>query len=270
MGGTGQGTGEAPYWVGASDLCVDPSGRVLLVLQGHAGEPRTWGLPGGGCQPGESVEACCLRELWEETGYRGTILRPLGAKTGRAGGHPFAVHRFEVRVTGGEPRPRDPDGLIHQVGWFGAEEARGLRWSFPEDGAWVLDRLGRRAGPPTAPAPGKLVRDRIPEHMGRLGEAGRFRVAEPDEMVALLVSKAREEAAEVAASGGSAEEIADLLEVLEALVRHNGSARAVEQARAAKRSTHGAFERWFVLEGRGGTPQGPADAARDAPESRHG
>jgi ADP-ribose pyrophosphatase YjhB (NUDIX family)/predicted house-cleaning noncanonical NTP pyrophosphatase (MazG superfamily) len=263
--GTGEGAGGAgPPWVGASALCLDESGRVLLVLQGHAWQPGSWGLPGGGREPGEAIEDCCLRELREETAYAGRVLRPLCVKTGSAGGHPFAVHYFEVRVEidGSPPRAQDPDGLIHQVGWFTAQEAGELRWTFADDRQWVQEQVARRAGA-AAPRPGKMVRDRIPDRMAVRGDAARFRVAEPGETPSLLLAKVQEEAAEVVASGGSAAEIADLLEVVEALVRSRGwAAEVLQDARRAKLATHGGFERGFVLEGPGGglVPEiGPAN-----------
>ena len=56
--------------VGAAGLCVDDRGRALLVLQGKPAEGVGWAIPGGGTVPEESLEACCAREVWEETGYR--------------------------------------------------------------------------------------------------------------------------------------------------------------------------------------------------------
>ena len=46
-------------------ILVDPADRVLLFRFG-----RGWLTPGGGLDPGESVEAGAVRELLEETGHR--------------------------------------------------------------------------------------------------------------------------------------------------------------------------------------------------------
>ncbi len=124
-------------WLGAAALCRDDLGRVLLVRQGTT--VKKWGLPGGGAGPGESLQTCCQREVWEETGYRVGVGRELGVKTASpCVPVPFELHIFEVSVTGGRGQPRDPDGLIDRVGWFTAAEVRELAFHFPEDRDLIL------------------------------------------------------------------------------------------------------------------------------------
>ena len=48
-------------------VAVDADGRVLLVQRADDG---SWGLPGGGVEPGESWAAAAVRECLEETGWR--------------------------------------------------------------------------------------------------------------------------------------------------------------------------------------------------------
>jgi len=238
--------------VGAAGLCIDAERRVLLVLQGAPADERAWGLPGGGRWPDESLESCCIREVWEETGYRVAVRRELGVKTGSVGGRPFRLHFFEVGVEGGEAAVHDPDGFIQQVAWCSAAEVGRLPFTFPEDREWVLRRLQARGngGAPAAHpgAGGKLVRDRIPEIMARHGQTALFEVATPADMPRLLLGKVREEAAEVAASGGSVEEIADLLEALDALARALGvDGEAIRRQRREKFGRNGGFGRGLVL-----------------------
>jgi 8-oxo-dGTP pyrophosphatase MutT (NUDIX family) len=52
-------------------IVVDREGRVLLFRGGDPARPRDgtwWFTPGGGADPGESVEEAARRELFEETG----------------------------------------------------------------------------------------------------------------------------------------------------------------------------------------------------------
>lgn len=263
------GPGEAApsrLWVGAAGLCVDADGRVLLVLQGRADEPRGWAIPAGGLEAGESPEACCARELWEETGYRIAVGRRAYLKTGTAGGRPFLLHVFEAQVVGGTSGPRDPDGLIHEVRWCGVPEVERLAFGFPEDRGYVLDHMARMVeagrGPDRAFGPrddGKLVRDGIPDQMARSGRPGWFRAAPWQERPDLLLRKVREEAAEVAASGGDVEEVADLLEVLAALAEQLGLGPGeIEAARAGKRGRSGDFVEGWVLRAAADGPDPPA------------
>lgn len=50
--------------------------RILMVQHVQA-ERRYWTLPGGGREAGESPEQAAVRELREETGLCGQVLRPL-------------------------------------------------------------------------------------------------------------------------------------------------------------------------------------------------
>jgi 8-oxo-dGTP pyrophosphatase MutT (NUDIX family) len=51
--------------VGVGVTILDDRGRILLEKRSDNG---TWGLPGGGIEPGESVYETALREVKEETG----------------------------------------------------------------------------------------------------------------------------------------------------------------------------------------------------------
>jgi len=48
----------------------DADGRVLLMRRAHE---ETWGIPGGGVEPGESWSEAALRECREETGWQARI-----------------------------------------------------------------------------------------------------------------------------------------------------------------------------------------------------
>jgi ADP-ribose pyrophosphatase YjhB (NUDIX family) len=128
-------------WIGAAAFCVNEHGKVLMVLQGKPEEKKVWALPSGGIEPGETLEMCCIREVREETGYDVEIVKKLHVKVGQSYGYDVEVHYFECKVVGGSPCIQDPDGLIHDIAWKTFSDIMSLDLSFPEDKAFILDRL---------------------------------------------------------------------------------------------------------------------------------
>lgn len=59
-----------------SQAVVCRNGKILLVEHFFRGR-NFYNLPGGGIEAGETPEEAALRELEEEAGVKGTILRPL-------------------------------------------------------------------------------------------------------------------------------------------------------------------------------------------------
>lgn len=113
--------------VGASSIIFDESrGKLLLTKRTDNGR---WCLPGGGMDPGESVEEACIREAYEETGLRVKVTRLVGVYTSPdlvieyADGnifHPVSLS-FEVEITGGELGLSDE---TTEVGYFTIEDVK--------------------------------------------------------------------------------------------------------------------------------------------------
>lgn len=64
----------------AAAVVRDDQGRVLLVRRSERERflPRVWGVPCGKLEPGESPRDGALRELKEETGLLGEVVRKVG------------------------------------------------------------------------------------------------------------------------------------------------------------------------------------------------
>jgi predicted house-cleaning noncanonical NTP pyrophosphatase (MazG superfamily) len=95
----------------------------------------------------------------------------------------------------------------------------------------------------------KLVRDKIPEIIEANGSRPITRILDDKEYLKELIEKVREETAEFEAEP-SLEELADIQEVLLALLKTLGSNRKdLEKVRAAKAAERGGFAKKIFLEG---------------------
>ena len=93
----------------------------------------------------------------------------------------------------------------------------------------------------------KLVRDRIPEIIEANGQTCITETLSNEEYLRLLDEKLAEELAEYQASK-SLEELADLLEVMRAVVKARGwTLEQLEQLRAEKATKRGRFEKKLML-----------------------
>jgi ADP-ribose pyrophosphatase YjhB (NUDIX family) len=70
-------------WLSAGGLVIDARGRIALVRQRNRRGRWHWTLPKGRIDRGETVEAAALREVYEETGLRARIVRPIVLHEGR-------------------------------------------------------------------------------------------------------------------------------------------------------------------------------------------
>jgi 8-oxo-dGTP pyrophosphatase MutT (NUDIX family) len=69
----------------------------FLVISSSTGEH--WVLPKGHIDPGEATETTALRELEEETGVIGEIIRPLSVQSFDMAGREVVIQYFLVRMT---------------------------------------------------------------------------------------------------------------------------------------------------------------------------
>ena len=132
-------------WSGAAGICVNEQGHLLMVLQGTPEEEKTWSIPSGGKEDGETFEVCCVREIKEETGYLTKVIEEVQVKKRTYDDVQVEaeVHYFEVAIIGGEMQIQDPDQLIYDIAWKTADELKSLPLTFPEDRAFLLQYMKR-------------------------------------------------------------------------------------------------------------------------------
>ncbi|WP_338653176.1 NUDIX hydrolase [Lysinibacillus sp. Y5S-8] len=121
-------------WQGAAAICLNDNNQLLMVLQGTVEEEKTWAVPSGGKETAEDFKACCIREVYEETGYIVANLKEIYCKQNES----VEVHYFETVMIGGQMIIHDPDELIYDIAWKSKNEVAQLSLTFPEDRAFLL------------------------------------------------------------------------------------------------------------------------------------
>jgi ADP-ribose pyrophosphatase len=99
-------TGSAPHLYHAVDqadyiaiVAHTPEGLIPIVRQYRpAVEGFTWELPAGMVDAGETPEACCVRELQEETGFAARKVHALGAYAPCTARLSNRIHSFFVET----------------------------------------------------------------------------------------------------------------------------------------------------------------------------
>lgn len=98
---------ENPLPVAAS-VVLNPRREVLLVLRAREPQKGQWCLPMGFAEVHETIGQAALRELAEETGVEGRVLRLLDADSYPSGHYgDLLIVTFEIEKTGGVEQPGD-------------------------------------------------------------------------------------------------------------------------------------------------------------------
>jgi 8-oxo-dGTP diphosphatase len=105
----------------AGGVVVDEHGRVAVV---HRPKYDDWTLPKGKLDPGETFEEAALREVWEETGLRCTLVRELPSTEYTVRDRPKVVRYWQMSVD--EDPGFAPNSEVDELRWLSAADAAEL------------------------------------------------------------------------------------------------------------------------------------------------
>lgn len=122
-------------WLGAAGICFDGNQRVLMVKNRDV---NGWSVPSGGIEENETAEACCIREVREETGYSVSEIMYVSTKQKISDGYQRHTSYFLLTLDKSIERgviDRD----ILDVDWFSLDDLQEIDHLYPEDVELILD-----------------------------------------------------------------------------------------------------------------------------------
>lgn len=107
-------------------------GELKIALAQHQRSAKTWVVPKGHVEAGETLEQAALREIYEETGldhlhlikYLGSIVRE--SSKGNGGTTRKTIHYYLAYASSGNHTPAPTDTRFAPPGWFSPEQALAL------------------------------------------------------------------------------------------------------------------------------------------------
>lgn len=100
--------------------------RVLLVKESGGKNVGCWGIPKGKVDPSENIEQAALRELFEETGLQGELIRLTGLRSDLRNNQVALFFVFTATVDSKQVPKIQDKGEISDIGWFTADEVKHL------------------------------------------------------------------------------------------------------------------------------------------------
>jgi len=137
-------TADDARWREVAVAVVVHQGRVLVQTRSEAGTFQGyWEFPGGGREPGETIEECARRECLEELGLGVRVLELLEHVEWCSPGRALRIHFLLCEAEEAEPRARALEGQS-EVRWAPVPDLLELRL-LPAN-ASVVRRLQERFG----------------------------------------------------------------------------------------------------------------------------
>jgi 8-oxo-dGTP diphosphatase len=121
----------------ALSIIMHPTDGTVLIAQRRDNVHLSgfWEFPGGKCEPGETPEACAVREAWEETGLTVMIAEAWPVITHEYPDRTVELHPFLCQAQNAEAQARES----RQIAWVALGELE--NYAFPEANGPLLAHL---------------------------------------------------------------------------------------------------------------------------------
>ena len=107
-------------------VAVISNKKVLLVKESAGRNVGCWGIPKGKVDPLENIEQAALRELHEETGLNGKLIRLTGLRSDLRNEQVALFFVFTATVDSEQVPEIQDKQEISEIGWFTADEVKEL------------------------------------------------------------------------------------------------------------------------------------------------
>lgn len=113
--------------IGVGGLIFNAQGQVLLVARKNPPRAGEWHIPGGKLEPGETLAACCAREIREETGLNASPRHIIAIADRQIDGFHYVIIDFIAELDhGDESIQPTPGSDATEAGWFDPEKIKHL------------------------------------------------------------------------------------------------------------------------------------------------